>query len=142
MQQVAKSLSRPAFSHPAGSGVESKAPECVDTLITSDVFPRHERVALLVELVGGLSRAAALAEVSPATISNWRKPGATLQIDGVLALCLEAGVSLDWLATGHMVRPDLVGQPEEAPQGVAISASLVRLIDLRVAAALRREARV
>lgn len=71
-------------------------------------LPRHERVALLVEAVGGQRRASEIAEVSPATVNNWRKEGAALSFDGILALCVAAGVSLDWVATGYMVRPDIL----------------------------------
>lgn len=75
---------------------------------------RHERVALLVEAVGGQRRASEIAAVSPATINNWRKEGAALPFDGMLALCIAGGVSLDWVATGYMVRPDILGRHSDS----------------------------
>lgn len=141
MQNAAKSLSIRAFSHSAPGGVESKAPVPVDSRITSDDLARYERVALLVEWVGGLARAAEIARVTTSTINNWRKKGAALPVDGMLLLCTEAGLSLDWIATGHMIRPDLATEPGQAPEMPA-TATLIRLIDARVHAVLqRREAR-
>lgn len=77
------------------------------SVIAAFNLERHERVALLIEAVGGQRRAAEIAEVNADTINNWRKPGARLPIDGLLPICVAAGVSLDWVATGHMVRPDI-----------------------------------
>lgn len=74
----------------------------------------NERVSLLVDLAGGLTAAARLAKVTSDTVNNWRKPGARLPLHGVLPLCVAAGVSLDWLATGHMVRPDLQNSSERS----------------------------
>lgn len=137
MQNATKSLSTRGFSHPAPSGVESKAPVSVDMPITSDVLERHERVSLLVEWVGGLARAAEIAQVTSSTINNWRKEGATLPVDGMLLLCQAAGLSLDWVATGHMIRPDLATEPGQAPE-LPSNASLIRIIDARVVAVLQR----
>ena len=139
MQSANKSLSDKAFSHSEAADVESNPLAAVDNLTL--VLDRHERVALLVECVGGLSRAARIAEASPATVNNWRKEGAALPIDGMLRLCQAAGLPLDWVASGHLVRPDLAPAPEGVPKEVP-SATLIRLIDARVQAALqRREAR-
>lgn len=68
---------------------------------------RHERIAMLVEMVGGQGPAAKLAQVSHDTVNNWRKPGSRVPLEGMLALAVAAGVSLDWIATGHQVRPDM-----------------------------------
>lgn len=78
------------------------------SVIPAVSLARHERVTLLVEAVGGLKRASEIAGVSADTINNWRKEGAKLPMDGMLQLSQAAGVSLDWVATGHMVRPDLL----------------------------------
>lgn len=61
-------------------------------------MPRHEKVALLVRLVGGVGPAARIAKVSRSTIVNWRKPEANQPIEGLIALATAARVSLDWLA--------------------------------------------
>jgi phage repressor protein C with HTH and peptisase S24 domain len=72
--------------------------------------PPEERIATLVELVGGPVRAAALIGKTRTHVDNMRKPGAPLRLEDVLVLAREAGVSLDWVATGHTVRPDLVAR--------------------------------
>lgn len=95
---------------------------------------RHERVALLVEDVGGQKRASEIASVSADTINNWRKEGAKLPIDGVLQLCMEAGVSLDWVATGHMVRPDVIRRGQELAEAALatdLAAGFEQLMPLR-----------
>ncbi len=69
----------------------------------------EERIALLVSMVGGPVKAAAITGKTRTHIDNMRKPDAPLRIDDLLALAKEAGVSLDWVATGQPVRPDLAG---------------------------------
>lgn len=64
-------------------------------------------MALLIEMVGGQAKAARIARVDPDTINNWRKEGSRVPIQGVLPLAVEARVSLDWVAGGYQVRPDL-----------------------------------
>lgn len=82
-----------------------------DTLISHGVpgfsLHKHERVALLVEAVGGMTKAAEIADVATDTVNKWRKEGAKLPLDGMLALAVAAGVSLDWVATGYQIRPDI-----------------------------------
>lgn len=96
---------------------------------------QHERMAWLIAAVGGQAAAARLAEVSPDTVNNLRKPGWKIPLNVALALCQEAGMSLDWLATGHQVRPDLSNAglqlflADDAPAGQF--ASHVRLKPLR-----------
>lgn len=68
---------------------------------------QDERVAELVALVGGPVKAAAIIGKTRTHIDNMRKPDAPLRLDDVLALAKAAGVSLDWVATGYSVRPDL-----------------------------------
>ncbi|MDB5586196.1 MAG: hypothetical protein JWP26_1166 [Devosia sp.] len=48
---------------------------------------------MLVEMVGGLAKAAKLAKVSPDTVNNWRKEGARLPVDGILPIAIEAKVT-------------------------------------------------
>lgn len=67
----------------------------------------HDRVAALVEMVGGLVEASKIAGVDRDTINNWRKKGARVPILGLLPLAVEAGVTLDWVATGYQQRPDI-----------------------------------
>ena len=68
---------------------------------------QEERIAQLVAMVGGPVKAAAIIGKTRTHIDNMRKPDAPLRLDDVLALAREAGVSLDWVATGYNVRPDL-----------------------------------
>lgn len=67
----------------------------------------HERVAALVEMVGGLVEASKVAGVDRDTVNNWRKAGARVPILGLLPLAVRAGVTLDWVATGNQQRPDI-----------------------------------
>lgn len=67
----------------------------------------EERVGYLVAAAGGPVRAAELTGKARGTVDNWRKPGTSLPLVELLPLCREAGVSLDWLATGYQVRSDL-----------------------------------
>lgn len=78
--------------------------------------PQHERVAALITAVGGPVRAAALMTKTRQHIDNMRKPEARLSLEDLLPLCIEAGVSLDWVATGHQVRPDLAQEGEAQGQ--------------------------
>lgn len=80
--------------HPARPQVESKPIEVLD----GTAMPRHKRIAMVVRIVGGLRKAADIAEKSPDTINNWRKPGAVITVDGLARLAAAANVSLDWLA--------------------------------------------
>lgn len=66
---------------------------------------QHDRLNMLVAAVGGRLRAAQIAGVSGSTIDNWRKPGASVPLEEMRALAEVAGVSLDWLASGHSFRP-------------------------------------
>lgn len=72
---------------------------------------QEERIAQLVAMVGGPVKAAAIIGKTRTHIDNMRKPNAPLRLDDALALAREAGVTLDWVATGHHVRPDLAEQP-------------------------------
>lgn len=66
-----------------------------------------QRIAALISAVGGPVKAATLLGKSRTHIDNMRKPDAPLRLDDLLPLCREAGVSLDWVATGYQQRPDL-----------------------------------
>jgi len=70
-----------------------------NTAAFGDTTPLHERVARLIDAVGGTGEAAKLVD--------WRKEGASLPLQKILTLAVKAGVSLDWVATGHDVRPDI-----------------------------------
>ena len=74
----------------------------------------EQRIALLVSMVGGPVKAASIIGKTRTHIDNMRKPDAPLRMDDVLALAKQAGVSLDWVATGEPVRPDLVGGLDDA----------------------------
>lgn len=60
----------------------------------------NERMRTLVIMVGGPSKAAAIAGVTRTSIDNYRKPGHVLPLLEIAALCTAADVSLDWLAHG------------------------------------------
>jgi hypothetical protein len=85
----------------------------IDFGVAGFSIPQHERVSLVIAGVGGPTKAAALTGRSRAHIDNMRKLGAPLRLDDLLPLCEAAGVSLDWVATGYQVRPDLVAMHEE-----------------------------
>ena len=72
---------------------------------------QDERIAHLVALVGGPVKAAAIIGKTRTHVDNMRKPDAPLRLDDALALAREAGVTLDWVATGYHVRPDLAEHP-------------------------------
>jgi hypothetical protein len=69
----------------------------------------HERIGALVAGVGGPVKAAAIIGKSRGTIDDWRREGTRVPLTELLPLCVENGVSLDWVATGYQVRPDLAG---------------------------------
>jgi phage repressor protein C with HTH and peptisase S24 domain len=73
-----------------------------------------ERIAHLVALVGGPVKAAAIIGKTRTHVDNMRKPNAPLRLDDVLALAREAGVSLDWVATGYHLRPDILERAERS----------------------------
>ena len=70
---------------------------------------QEERIALLVSAVGGPVKAAAIVGKTRTHVDNMRKRGAPLRLDDVLALAIAAGVSLDWVVSGRIPRPDLMG---------------------------------
>lgn len=72
---------------------------------------QEERIAQLVGMVGGPVKAAAIIGKTRTHIDNMRKANAPLRLDDALALAREAGVTLDWVATGYHVRPDLTEHP-------------------------------
>lgn len=88
-------------------------------------LPFHQRVAMLVEMVGGLGKAAQIAKVDPDTVNNWRKEGARVPLLGVLPLAVSANVSLDWVAVGHQIREDLKNSIQSVAAGEL--AGVVRL---------------
>lgn len=72
----------------------------------------EERIAQLVAMVGGPVKAAAILGKTRTHIDNMRKANAPLRLDDALALARDAGVTLDWVATGYHVRPDLADHAE------------------------------
>ena len=92
---------------------------------------QEERIAALVSAVGGPVRAAALLGKTRTHIDNMRKAGAPLRLEDVLTLAREAGVTLDWVATGQVVRPDLRGLADAQVGGFEGLPGFVRLLPLR-----------
>ena len=92
---------------------------------------QEERIASLVSAVGGPVRAASLIGKTRTHVDNMRKAGAPLRLEDVLILAREAGVTLDWIATGQSVRSDLRGLA--APEALAFDSRpvFVLLLPLR-----------
>src|SRR6218665_1211478 len=94
----------------------------------------EERISQLVTMVGGPVKAAAIIGKTRTHIDNMRKPEAPLRLDDALALAREAGVTLDWVATGYHVRPDLAERPElddAAPGRFGSLPGFARLLPLK-----------
>ncbi len=99
---------------------------------------QEERVAQLVAMVGGPVKAAAIIGKTRTHVDNMRKPNAPLRLDDALALAREAGVTLDWVATGYHVRPDLTesqGRDDQLSEagagGFAALPGFTRLLPLK-----------
>ena len=71
--------------------------------------------------VGGPVRAAALIGKTRTHVDNMRKAGAPLRLDDVLVLAQAAGVSLDWVVSGQVLRPDLQGMSDASTAGFTVS---------------------
>lgn len=84
------------------------------------LMSRQQRIETLIMAVDGPVRAAALAKKNRGTIDNWRKEGADPPIWGLLPLCEDAKLSLDWVATGYQVRPDLAAAAGRAAEYVPL----------------------
>jgi hypothetical protein len=92
---------------------------------------QEERIAQLVTLAGGPVKAASIIGKTRTHIDNMRKPNAPLRLDDVLVLARAAGVTLDWVATGQAVRPDLHGLADAQAGGFDGLPGFVRLLPLR-----------
>jgi phage repressor protein C with HTH and peptisase S24 domain len=92
---------------------------------------QEERIAALVVAVGGPVRAAALIGKTRTHVDNMRKAGAPLRLEDVLVLAREAGVTLDWVATGQAVRADLRGLASPEAGTFDALPGFVRLLPLR-----------
>jgi hypothetical protein len=58
------------------------------------------RLASVIADVGGVTKASAIVDVKPESISKWRDGKARAPFLAIAALAARADVSLDWLATG------------------------------------------
>jgi len=68
----------------------------------------------MIEVVGGLKQAAAVAGVSTEQVSRWRDGKARPNLYAIAAICRAAGKSLDWLLYGEQVEITAsLGQQEE-----------------------------
>src|SRR3569623_1794706 len=92
---------------------------------------QEERVAALVTAVGGPVRAASLIGKTRTHGDNMRKADAPLRLEDVVILAREAGVTLDWVATGQAVRADLRGLATPEPGAFDAMPGFVRLLPLR-----------
>lgn len=70
----------------------------------------EDRLTQVIEAVGGVKAASEIAGVNRDTITNWRDGRSKPSLAGMLELAKAADVSLDWIATGYMVRPDIQSQ--------------------------------
>ena len=59
-----------------------------------------ERFALLIKYFGTAANAAKLVGIAPDQIGRWRDGTARPAFFPIASLCVAAGVSIDWLATG------------------------------------------
>lgn len=66
-----------------------------------------ERIALMVAEVGGVTRAGELTDVTRQTVANWISGKTVVGLPEALELAQASGVTLDWVATGYVQRPDL-----------------------------------
>ena len=64
----------------------------------------EDRLTQVIEAVGGVKAASEIAGVNRDTITNWRDGRSKPSLAGMLELAKAADVSLDWIATGYMVR--------------------------------------
>lgn len=92
---------------------------------------QEDRIAALVAAVGGPVKAAALLGKTRTHVDNMRKAGAPLRLEDVLVLAREAGVTLDWVATGQAIRPDARGMADGTVAGFEGLPGFVRLMPLR-----------
>lgn len=94
---------------------------------------REERIAELIAAAGGPTKAAKLIGRTRTHIDNMRKPDAVLRLDDLVPLCVEAGVSLDWVATGYQVREDLMFHPglAETDADLAVQGDFAQLMPAR-----------
>ncbi len=79
--------------------------------VGNDTGALHKRIGELIDAVGSVARAAAVADVSDVTIGRWRKGPTMAPFDKVAVLCAAARIRVDWVATGEGPR-DI--QPEGA----------------------------
>jgi hypothetical protein len=93
----------------------------------------NERIGALIEGVGGVTEAARITGKSRGAVHRWRQEGVAVELDAVLPLAVENGVSLDWVATGYQVRKDLLASrdPSEPGKGGGGASPYVRLMPLR-----------
>jgi hypothetical protein len=75
--------------------------------IAGFALSREQRVEHLIGLVGGPGKAAAALGVTTAALRKWVTGKARLPFEEMLLLAEEAGVTLDWIATGYDRRPSL-----------------------------------
>jgi DNA-binding transcriptional regulator YdaS (Cro superfamily) len=84
-----------------------KTPLAVAGGIAGHELSLEQRVAQLINMLGGQYNVARMMGRAPGSVNNWRKSAERMSMRDMLVLAREAGVSLDWLATGYDRRPDL-----------------------------------
>ena len=67
----------------------------------------EDRLAIVVDKIGGPTKAAHILGVSRHTLWKWQRGQTGLSLDAALRLATAAHVTLDWLAVGLDRRPDM-----------------------------------
>jgi hypothetical protein len=84
-----------------------KTPVAIASGIAGHELSLEQRVAHLINILGGQYHVARMMGRAPGSINNWRKNAERMSMRDMVVLAREGGVSLDWLATGYDRRPDL-----------------------------------
>jgi hypothetical protein len=101
-----------------GSNKSEKALK-VASGVAGFALSREQRVEHLIRLIGGPGKAAAVIGVSTEALRKWVNGKARLPFHEMSLLAEEAGVTLDWIATGYDRRPGLRPASGTAVEGFA-----------------------
>ncbi|PZU43892.1 MAG: helix-turn-helix transcriptional regulator [Microbacterium sp.] len=79
------------------SGVGPQTGKSVPSLSEAQAQVVRDRISSAIDALGGLKAASAVAGVTDEQLARWRDGKSKPSFFGVLALCKEAGISLDWV---------------------------------------------
>jgi phage repressor protein C with HTH and peptisase S24 domain len=96
----------------------------------------EDRFQFVLERIGGVGKAAELCHVNRGTIPKWAKSDGKMPLNAALAMVEKAGVTLDWLTTGHHVRPntEIPGSALSTPPEEALDLARIPLLGVSGAA--------